>query len=150
MFCLFRNSRIVYPLNLLVLFVSLAPVVYWLYFSLIEKSFVQNFIEGQTLFVDLLLGLPVVLIFAVVIYAMIYWLLKLVIILLAPTMIEKLPPLNEEEALTDELTDEMEAELGEDYWMHPPEASEDSSSKAKKPVDQPEHSDTPSNEPPKS
>lgn len=148
MFCLFRNSRIVYPLNLLVLFISLAPVVYWLYFSLIEKSFLQNFIEGQTLFVDLLLGLPVVLIFAVVIYAMIYWFLKLVIILLAPGMIEKLPPLNDE-SLTDELTEEMEAHLGEDYWMHPPEEASEASSPDSKTASQSENSDTPSNESPK-
>ncbi|WP_024850877.1 hypothetical protein [Hydrogenovibrio kuenenii] len=117
MFCLFRNSKIAYPLNLWVLFISIAPVFYWLYFTLVEKDFLHNFVNGKTLFVDLLLGLPVVLIFAVVIYAMVFWVLKLIVILLWPSQIVPLKPLEPEDG-------ELDPELGEDYWMKAPESSE--------------------------
>lgn len=109
MFCLFRNSKIAYPLNLWVWLASIAPVMYWLYFAMVEKDFLHNFVSGQSLFVDLLLGLPVVLIFAIVIYAMVFWVLKLLVILLMPSWIIPLTPLEEEEAPLD-------PELGEDYW----------------------------------
>lgn len=110
MFCLFRNSKIIYPLNLWVWLASMAPVVYWLYFAFVEKSFLQNFLSGQSLFIDLLLGLPIVLIFGIVIYAMIYWLLKFIVIMFWPQMIEKLDNTSEEDQMPD-------PSLGENYWM---------------------------------
>ncbi|MPQ75761.1 hypothetical protein [Hydrogenovibrio sp. JE_KL2] len=110
MFCLFRNSKILYPLNLWVWLASMAPVVYWLYFAFVEKSFLQNFLSGQSLFIDLLLGLPIVLIFGIVIYAMIYWLLKFIVIMFWPQMIEKLDNTSEEDQMPD-------PSLGENYWM---------------------------------
>lgn len=113
MFCLFRNSRFIYPLNYLVLVLSLAPVFYWLYFTLVEKSFLDNFIKGQTLFVDLLLGLPVVLLFAVIIYAMIYWTLKVVTIIVAPYLLEE----NKYEEEKDSFDPASMEEHGEDYWL---------------------------------
>lgn len=113
MFCLFRNSKIAYPLNLWVLIISIAPVLYWLYFALVQKDFLHNFVSGKSLFVDLLLGLPVVLIFAIVIYAMVFWVLKLIVILLWPGQIVPLKPLSEQDA-------ELDPELGEDYWMKTP------------------------------
>ncbi|MBD3822538.1 MAG: hypothetical protein IE914_09820 [Thiotrichales bacterium] len=127
MFCLFRNSKIRYPLNLWVWLASMAPVVYWLYFAFVEKSFLQNFLSGQSLFIDLLLGLPIVLIFGIVIYAMIYWLLKFIVIMFWPQMIEKLDVTSEEEQMPD-------PSLGENYWMDAPddEASPADKSTARK------------------
>ncbi|QBZ83377.1 hypothetical protein GHNINEIG_01431 [Hydrogenovibrio crunogenus] len=111
MFCLFKNSKIAYPFNWIVLLLSLAGVAYWLHFAFIEKEFLMTMFEGQALFVDLLLGLPVVLIFAVVVYAMIFWLLKVLIILFLPQMIIQL------EARQSELSDELDPSLGEAYWQ---------------------------------
>lgn len=113
MFCLFRNTRFVYPLNYLAFILSIMPVIYWLYFALIEKSFLNNFISGQTLFVDLLLGLPVVLLFAIIIYAMIYWVFKIIIILLAPYLLEE----NKCETDSDTFDPATIQEYGEDYWQ---------------------------------
>ncbi|WP_019896455.1 hypothetical protein [Hydrogenovibrio halophilus] len=105
MFCLFRNSRILPPWHIWVLIASLSGVGYWLHFAFIQKAFWQTVLTGQALFVDLLLGLPVVLIFAVVIYAMIYWVLKLSLIFLWPQAIEQLPDGSEQ------LSEEMPPEL---------------------------------------
>lgn len=113
MFCLFRNSRIVNPLNYFVLAISWMPVLYWLHFAFIEKSFVNNYIEGSTLMVDLLLGLPIVLLFAIVIYAMFYWFLKIVVITFAPYMIEKN---TYPDAPEDNLDESLQEKYGEDYW----------------------------------
>jgi hypothetical protein len=120
MFCLFRNSRFIYPLNYIVFVLSIAPVFYWLYFALVEKSFLDNFIKGQTLFVDLLLGLPVVLLFAVIIYAMIYWTLKVITILVAPFLLEE-NKLDLEEDTFDPASME---EHGKDYWLKEQEEQE--------------------------
>lgn len=111
MFCLFKNSKIAYPLNWIVLLSSLAGVAYWLHFAFIEKEFLKTVFAGQALFVDLLLGIPVVLIFAVVVYAMIFWLLKVLIILFLPQMIVQL------DAPQAELSDELDPSLGEAYWQ---------------------------------
>lgn len=111
MFCLFKNSKIAYPLNWIVLLSSLAGVAYWLHFAFIEKEFLKTVFAGQALFVDLLLGIPVVLIFAVVVYAMIFWLLKVLIILFLPQMIVQL------DAPQSELSDELDPSLGEAYWQ---------------------------------
>lgn len=90
MFCLFKNSRLRYPLNFLVWGISIFGVLYWLNFAFIEKAFLEKFFGGEVLFVDLLLGLPVVLIFALVIYAVIYWGLKVLVILFVPSMVEQI------------------------------------------------------------
>ncbi|MGC9386804.1 MAG: hypothetical protein ACP5D0_07660 [Hydrogenovibrio sp.] len=111
MLCLFRNSRIAFPLSWLVLALSLAGTFYWLHFAFIEKAFLAKMLAGEALFVDLLLGLPVVLVFALVIYAMIFWSLKVVIIFLWPSQIIQLPN------PTHELSDELDPSLEEDYWQ---------------------------------
>jgi len=125
MFCLFKNSKIAYPLNWIVLLLSLAGVAYWLHFAFIEKEFLMTMFEGQALFVDLLLGLPVVLIFAVVVYAMIFWLLKVLIILFLPQMIIQL------EAPQSELSDELDPSLGESYWQQEDRDASDAETSSK-------------------
>lgn len=128
MFCLFKNSRIAYPYNYLVLLMSLAGVAYWFYFAFIEKAFLETVFSGDALIVDLLLGLPVVLIFGLVIYALIYWGLKVVFILLMPQLIVKLEPVHTE------LGDQLDPNLGDDYWQHPPENAPEQSSEKESPA----------------
>jgi len=95
-----------------VLAISLGPVFYWLYFTFVEKSFLDNFMSGQALIVDLLFGLPIVLLFAIIIYAMMYWTLKVIAILFAPYLLveNKFP---EQQDSFDPASTE---EYGEDYW----------------------------------
>lgn len=121
MFCLFKNSRIAFPINYLVLLISLGGTGYWLYFAFVEKAFLEIMFAGKALFVDLLLGLPVVLIFAVVVYAMIFWLLKVALILVLPQYIIPITPPESE------LSDELDPALGNDYWdkENPPESNEE-------------------------
>ncbi len=64
--------------------------------------------------VDLLLGLPIVLLFAIIIYAMVYWTFKVIIIIFAPYMIEKN---SEVEMPEDSLDPAMVEEFGDDYWQ---------------------------------
>lgn len=109
MFCLFKNSRLSLPFHLLASLLSWSSVLYWLYFSFINKSFLENVFSGKALFVDLLFGLPIVLIFAIVIYAFIYWSLKVLVILFLPhTLIEV--------QSNNTLSDELDPSLGDDYW----------------------------------
>ncbi|MGE4499274.1 MAG: hypothetical protein AB7C96_02915 [Hydrogenovibrio sp.] len=127
MFCLFKNSRIAYPLNWLVWLASLGGTLYWLYFAFIEKAFLQKVFAGQALFVDLLLGLPVVLVFALVVYAMIFWGLKVLIILFWSDKIIQLP------SDASELSDELDPALEDGYWEQ--EASESNGSQKNAPAD---------------
>lgn len=109
MFCLFKNSRLSLPFHLLASLLSWSSVLYWLYFSFINKSFLENVFSGKALFIDLLFGLPIVLIFAIVIYAFIYWSLKVLVILFLPhTLIEV--------QSNNTLSDELDPSLGDDYW----------------------------------
>ncbi|MDG4813021.1 hypothetical protein P8629_08365 [Hydrogenovibrio sp. 3SP14C1] len=134
MFCLFKNSKIAYPFNWIVLLLSLAGVTYWLHFAFIEKEFLMTMFEGQALFVDLLLGIPVVLIFAVVVYAMIFWTLKVLIILFFPQLIIQL------EAPQAELSDELDPSLGESYWQQEDGEHSDSEMPSKSSQDDEHHS----------
>ena len=134
MFCLFKNSKIAYPFNWIVLLLSLAGVAYWLHFAFIEKEFLMTMFEGQALFVDLLLGIPVVLIFAVVVYAMIFWVLKVLIILFFPQLIIQL------EAPQAELSDELDPSLGESYWQQEDGEHPDSETPSKSSQDDEHHS----------
>jgi hypothetical protein len=111
----------------------MAPVIYWLYFTFVKKSFLDNFIKGQSLFVDLLFGLPIVLLFAIIIYAMIYWTLKVVAILLAPYLLEE----NKYDDLVEDVLDPAIAEEhGEDYWKETEEEiSEKKALQAKETID---------------
>lgn len=97
MLCLFRNARLSPMFHILASLISWGTVFYWLYFSFIHKSFLENVFAGKALMVDLLLGLPVVLVFAIVIYAFLYWSIKLLVILLFPhTIIHLKTDLDEE------------------------------------------------------
>lgn len=117
MFCLFKNSHIHPRINLYVVLVSLLSVVAWLYFAFIEKELMTKLFEGQAIMVDLLLGIPLVLMLAVVVYATVYWFFKLLIVYLLP---QAIVPAQQFDTLDDEVSEEtlesLQEQLGEEYW----------------------------------
>lgn len=116
MLCLFRNTKIHPSINLYAVLISLFAVIAWLYFTFIEKELFNKLFQGQALIVDLVFGLPLVLALAVVVYATVYWMLKLLIILLLPKAIMHI---DSEEGLDDTLEDdiaELEKQHGDEYW----------------------------------
>lgn len=139
MFCLFKNSHIHPRLNPYVILVSLLSVIAWLYFAFIEKELVTKLFEGQAIMVDLLLGIPLVLMLAVVVYATVYWFFKLLIVYLLP---QAIVPAHHFESLDDSLPEEtlesLQEQLGEEYWKHSEEplqepSKQDRPSLSKKP-----------------
>ncbi len=71
---------------------STVGVGIWLYFVVVEKSLIGKASSGHLLMVDLVVGLPLVLMFTVMVYACIYWLCKSAIILWFPQMMIPLTP----------------------------------------------------------
>jgi hypothetical protein len=118
MFCLFRNSLIHPRLNLYVILLSLFGVIGWLYFTMIEKSLVNMLMSGEALIVDLVLGLPLVLMMGVVVYATIYWTCKILIIMLLPQFIVPSEPESDvlQEQLEADNIQALEEQHGSEYW----------------------------------
>ncbi|GAB6070296.1 hypothetical protein JCM30760_13930 [Thiomicrorhabdus hydrogeniphila] len=115
MLCLFRNTKLHPLLNLIAILLSLSSVVGWLYFTFVHKNLFEMLFEGQALIVDLVFGLPLVLALAVVIYATVFWVFKLIIILLLPKMVLHIDP-NDDNVLNQEDLSELEQKHGEAYW----------------------------------
>ncbi len=109
MLSLFRNSKLSSSFHIFALAVSWSAVAYWLHFSFIQHNFLGNVISGQALLVDLIFGLPIVLIFSIVVYAFFYWLVKFLVIVFLPHTIIDL-------TVENVLEDTLDPELGEDYW----------------------------------
>ncbi|NPA72316.1 MAG: hypothetical protein GXO35_05750 [Gammaproteobacteria bacterium] len=118
MFCLFRNSLIHPALNLYVMLFSVLSALGWLYFTFIEKSLASKLFAGEALIVDLVFGLPLVLMMGVVIYATVYWTIKVILMLLVPQAI--VLKSDAESVLTEQLDDEylqdLEETHGKAYW----------------------------------
>ena len=118
MFCLFRNSHIHPNLNRYVILLSILGVIGWLYFTFIEKSLVSKVLGGEALIVDLVFGLPLVLMMGVVVYATIYWTCKVLIIIVLPQFI--VPAELEGDVLQEQLEadhiESLEEEHGSEYW----------------------------------
>lgn len=134
MFCLFRNSHIHPSLNRYVILLSLLGVIAWLYFTMIEKSLVSMVVSGEALIVDLVFGLPLVLMMGVVVYATIYWTCKILIIIALPQFIVPLasPRDDLQEQLEEDNIQALEERHGSEYWTKDETHSESDSSKAKK------------------
>jgi hypothetical protein len=117
MFCLFKNAHIHPRLNRYVSLVGWVGALAWLYFAFIEKALVYKLFQGEAILVDLLLGVPLVLMMAVVVYATLYWLLKLLIVYVWP---QAMVPVEHKQSdiLDDDPTvqAELEQEFGEQYW----------------------------------
>lgn len=95
MFDLFRYAQPIKWLHQLMSFVSLLAAVLWLYFSVIHKQLMQRMIDGQAELLDALIGFPLVLALAIVIYASVYWFIKWLLIMFWPQSLT-LPPETEE------------------------------------------------------
>lgn len=115
MFSLFRNSKIHPSLNKYAVLFSFICVIYWLYFAFIEKSLLNKLFEGHAMIVDLVFGLPLVLAMAVMIYALVYWSIKLLVMFLMPQAIVQISSDETDQEIEQNLQ-EMEAEHGEAYW----------------------------------
>ena len=120
MFCLFKNSHLVPKVNFLLVALAWLGALAWLNFTFIEKDLVFKVIAGDAILVDLLFGVPLVLMLAVVVYATIYWFLKLVVVYLFPQAI--MPPseldLQSELAEDPELEQSLQEQYGDEYWQN--------------------------------
>ncbi|WP_238696212.1 hypothetical protein [Thiomicrorhabdus sediminis] len=79
---------------------------------------------GQALLVDLVVGIPLVLAMAVMVYASVYWSFKLLIIFLLPRFVYQVEESIEPE---DEL-DELQKQHGAQYWQQDEQSEKDSTS----------------------
>ena len=121
MFCLFKNSHLYPKVNFYLIAAAWIGVLFWLNFTFIEKELVFKVIAGEAILVDLLFGVPLVLMMAVVVYATIYWFLKLLIVYLYPQAI--MPASELDDALAEiaedpELEKALQEKYGEEYWQH--------------------------------
>lgn len=114
MLCLFKNSHVHPSLNRYLMLISWLAVAAWLYFAFIEKALWSKLFSGEAILVDLLLGLPLVLMLAVVVYATLYWLLKLLVVVFLPQAI--IPAESEHDAQLGESHEVLEEAYGEHYW----------------------------------
>ncbi len=114
MFNLFRHYRIEAKLNRYAVLFSLSVVLAWLYFSFIEKSFVGKIMSGEALLVDFVLGLPLIFMFTVIIYACAYWLCKWLVIFFLP---HAMIPYSLKDQMSDDETKHQEETHGENYWQ---------------------------------
>lgn len=115
MLCLFRNSIIHPKLDPVALALSWAAVVYWLYFAFIEKALWPKMMQGEALIVDLVFGVPIVLAFAVIIYATVYWFFKLILVAFLPAgLVAKASAVDHYEEDSENLPEE--SQYGQQYW----------------------------------
>ncbi|MBO1925136.1 hypothetical protein [Thiomicrorhabdus sp. 6S3-12] len=95
---------------------SWIAVLFWLEFAFLEKELVEKIFAGHALIIDLLVGLPLVLAMAIMIYALVYWGIKVALIYLKPSWIVHIEPTEEELSRQNQLVEEAETEFGEGYW----------------------------------
>lgn len=131
MLCLFRNTRFHPKFNPWMVALSWLAVFFWLEFAFIEKALVEKIFAGHAMLVDLVFGLPLVLALAIVIYAMVYWTVKVICIFAFPMLVEQVPDEAVPSEDQEELVEEAESKFGKDYWHKP---SEDLSSQESKMV----------------
>lgn len=81
---LFRYGVLPRSMHLIMLGLGWLAALYWLYFTIIHKELLQRLLKGETHLLDALVGFPLILALAVVVYAIVFWLLKVVVILIAP------------------------------------------------------------------
>ncbi|WP_321276458.1 hypothetical protein [Thiomicrorhabdus indica] len=122
MLCLFRNSLIHPRLDPVAVALSWAATLYWLYFAFIEKALWSKILQGEAIIIDLVFGLPLVLAFAIMTYASVYWSFKLILVLLYPAGLTDKPSNEIDDSYENESNQLMEKKLGEDYWHQKEEA----------------------------
>ncbi|WFE68448.1 hypothetical protein P8S54_09590 [Thiomicrospira sp. R3] len=88
---LFRYGQLPKLAHRGLLFASLAAALYWLYFSIVKMELLPRLLAGETLILDAIVGFPLVLALAIVVYAIVYWAIKIVMIIAYPHWLT-LPP----------------------------------------------------------
>lgn len=119
MFCLFKNSHLTPKVNFFVAAIAWVAALAWLNFTFIEKEFVFKVMAGEAILLDLLLGIPLVLMLAIVVYATIFWFLKLIIVYLFPRAIAPASSYDSHSALLEDpaLEETLQNQYGENYWQ---------------------------------
>jgi len=113
MFDLFRHYRIEPKLHRYAVFFSFSIVFAWLYFTFIEKAFFGKMLSGEAQLVDFVLGLPLIFMFTVIVYACAYWACKWLVIFFLP---HAMIPYSLENQMHDQETKRQEKAHGEAYW----------------------------------
>lgn len=106
----FRYGKLPSKLDKITVFSGLLLAGFWLYFALIRKEFVLRVFTGQTVLLDLLIGLPIVLAFAIMVYAIVIWSVKILVMIAAPKLIT-MPDLDEYYRSFEETSDDQYQEI---------------------------------------
>lgn len=106
----FRYGKLPAKLDKITVFSGLLLAGFWLYFALIRKEFVLRVFTGQTVLLDLLIGLPIVLAFAIMVYAIVIWSVKILVMIAAPKLIT-MPDLDEYYRSFEETSDDQYQEI---------------------------------------
>lgn len=81
---LFRYGKLPKLAHLGLVVASLAASFYWLYFAVIKMELLPRLLAGETLILDAVVGFPLILSLAIVVYAIVYWSVKIVMIVAYP------------------------------------------------------------------
>ena len=60
----------------------------WLYWAFVEKGYISRMLKGELALVDMLVGLPLVIALAPVLYGLFYWLVKWIALLFIPAWLD--------------------------------------------------------------
>ncbi|WP_044406202.1 hypothetical protein [Thiomicrospira microaerophila] len=82
---LFRYGKLPKITHQLLLAASLIAASYWLYFAIVKMQLLPRFLAGEALILDAVVGFPLVLALAIVVYAVVFWLVKLMVIIFYPS-----------------------------------------------------------------
>jgi hypothetical protein len=82
---LFRYGRLPRLVHQLLLATSFLAAAYWLYFAVVKMQLLPRFLEGEALILDAVVGFPLVLALAIVVYAIVFWIVKIILIILYPS-----------------------------------------------------------------
>lgn len=72
------------PMHRRISMIGWGLAVAWLYWSLVEKAYFVRMMKGELALVDMLVGLPLVIALAPVLYGLFYWLMKWIALLFIP------------------------------------------------------------------
>jgi hypothetical protein len=88
---LFRYGHLPARVHYFLLALGAAAAFYWLHFAVIKMALLPRLMAGETLLLDAIVGFPLVLAMAIVVYGIVFWFIKLVLIMLYPHWLT-LPP----------------------------------------------------------
>lgn len=92
---LFRYAHPSKKLHLTMVLASSSAALTWLYYTIVNQQLLPRMLKGETELLDALIGFPLVLALSIVIYAIVYWSIKWLIIFIAPQKLT-LPPEEDE------------------------------------------------------